>query len=158
MSAFIWKGGYPHKGWINTNIEDLGEGNYFKCEMCSNPVVRYKHTMEHLEIGAISTGCDCAEKMSEEYKGVGSAREEELKKLATSRKNFYVNGWHESEQNTFRKLGKDRLSITEVNNSYYWLVEKDTDEYSNVFNNTPCSTELESKQKIWDMYKDEGWK
>ncbi len=155
MSTFRWAEGYPRKGWHNIDIVDHGHGNYIKCVMCNNPEVRYEHIMKHETGIRLGVGCVCAEHMDVEYKG--QIAEDNMKKEAVRRNNFLKNAWHKNTDNILRKLGKDKITITEVNGEYYWLVEKDTDEYSNVYIATPCSSEIEAKRDVWQMYKDEEW-
>lgn len=58
--------GVPHKGWTYLGAQDTGSADH-TCEMCGQKNIRFVHTVEHPEHEALEVGCDCAEKMSEDY-------------------------------------------------------------------------------------------
>ena len=72
MATGKWcEAGVPHRGWTLVEVVDLGRGasNHETCEMCEAREIRYAHILEHASHGALSVGCDCAEKMIAGYVG-----------------------------------------------------------------------------------------
>lgn len=100
------KKGIPHKGWRYLGVEDLGEnlqpGESIiteTCEMCNHENIRYVHLLEHPDYdGILRVGCDCAEKLTEDYttpKYVESEHKNRLKR----KKNFMKQIWQYKPNN-----------------------------------------------------------
>lgn len=99
----------PHKGWINTAMDDLGPGNYTTCEMCGNERVRYVHVMRHAEYsGELMVGCLCAAKMENDYVGA-KARDKGIRARSARRSNWLKRKWRVS------KNGNDFLNYNGLN-------------------------------------------
>lgn len=108
------KPGIPHKGWQCIDVYDLGENaessediEYERCEMCNNEKIRYVHVMKHSEYKELlRVGCNCAEKMSEDYENP-CKRETDLKNKAVRRRNFNRKEWNfNSAKGTYSKKYK----------------------------------------------------
>jgi hypothetical protein len=105
MMAMWDKEGVPHKGWVCTEMIDLGEGledldaderkdYYESCQMCNQEGIRFVHVMEHKDFeGVLRVGYKCAEKMEEDYINPKN-RESELKNRYNRRSNFLKRDWH----------------------------------------------------------------
>lgn len=91
----------PHKGWTEIGMEDLGEEiepgeeiKYKQCEMCGNERIRYVHILSHPEYpGEIHVGCDCAERMTEDYVNPDK-NERNLRNRVNRKRNFMKQVWH----------------------------------------------------------------
>ena len=89
--------GVPHKGWVGLGVEDLGAPDH-SCEMCGNRSVRYVHTMFHPDHNDyLRVGCDCAEKMSNDYV-TPKTREREAKNRAQRRAAWPEKKWRTSKK------------------------------------------------------------
>lgn len=90
----------PHRGWKYFGMEDLGDDvypgetiPYEQCEMCGKERIRYVHLLRHPDYnGELRVGCDCASKMTEDYR---TPREQErnLQNRASRRRNFLKQEW-----------------------------------------------------------------
>lgn len=66
-AVYKWnKPGIPHKGWTHKSVKDLNHATG-ECGMCDKQSIRYLHTVSHDEWKDLQVGCDCAEKMCEDY-------------------------------------------------------------------------------------------
>lgn len=74
----------PHKGWTLTDVVDAYEYGFDdeQCEMCGTEI-KYVHILIHPEVeGEIHVGCQCAEKLTNDYKNP-KLREKSFKKRIT---------------------------------------------------------------------------
>ena len=117
MSNYWNLAGVPHKGWEYETIIDLrDEGEeYETCMMCGNDRIRFVHIVEHDEIHEeFKVGCDCAEKMTNDYVNPGKL-ERNLRNRAVRRSKWISKEWHVNEMGNqyFKKDG------------HYFLIFKD---------------------------------
>lgn len=114
--------GIPHKGWRLLDVIDIREDgqpveetDYETCMMCGNDRIRFVHIIEHDEVlEEFKVGCDCAEKMTNDY--VNSGRlERELRNRAVRRSKWIAKEWHVNEKGN-QYLKKD---------GHYFLIFKD---------------------------------
>lgn len=113
----------PHKGWRLLDVIDIREDGqsvedteYETCMMCGNDRIRFVHIVEHAEIDEeFKVGCDCAEKMTNDYVNPGKL-ERNLRNRAIRRSKWISKEWHENE-NGNQYLKKD---------GHYFLIFKDT--------------------------------
>lgn len=113
----------PHKGWRLLDVIDIREDgqsvedtDYETCMMCGNERIRYVHIVEHNEIDEeFRVGCDCAEKMTNDYVNPGKL-ERNLKNRAVRRSKWISKEWHFNEKGN-QYLKKD---------GHYFLIFKDT--------------------------------
>lgn len=68
MTGLYSEPGFPHKGWEESDCEDLGEGNYETCQACEKQEIRFVHILDHPDYPeSIRVGCVCAENLTEDY-------------------------------------------------------------------------------------------
>lgn len=112
----------PHKGWRLLDVIDIREDGqsvedteYETCLMCGNDRIRFVHIVEHDEIDEeFKVGCDCAEKMTNDYVNPGKL-ERNLRNRAVRRSKWILKEWHVNE-NGNQYLKKD---------GHYFLIFKD---------------------------------
>ena len=121
--ANLWnQEGIPHKGWKLIDVIDLKEHfdedyeiEYEHCMMCGHQGIRYVHLVTHENIAEeYRVGCDCAEKMTNDYLNPGKL-EKELKNRASRKKNWIKKEWKETVN------GNNYLRIE----SHFLLIYKD---------------------------------
>jgi hypothetical protein len=87
--------GVPHRGWVCTGIEDLGEPAA-TCEMCEVQTITYVHTMWHPDYPhPLDCGCICAGHMEQD---LVAAREREaaVKRRGARRSRWLHRHWRTS--------------------------------------------------------------
>lgn len=97
MTTGKWKQqGVPHKGWTNTDMEDLGFPHEI-CEMCEVQEIRYVHIMEHDDFPEpLRVGCICAGNMEEDRQSA-KMRENAFKNFGRRRQNWLKRkSWRQS--------------------------------------------------------------
>lgn len=112
----------PHKGWRLLDVIDIREDGqsvedteYETCMMCGNDKIRFVHIVEHNEIDEeFKVGCDCAEKMTNDYVNPGKL-ERNLRNRAVRRSKWISKEWHMNEKGN-QYLKKD---------GHYFLIFKD---------------------------------
>ena len=118
--------GVPHKGWTLIGYEDVKEedpdAEYESCEMCGNEI-RYVHILEHPDyVGTMRVGCNCAEKMTEDYT-TQRIHENEMQKRASRRVNFMRQVWHKNGNgNLIIKYKGVRITAIERNGNYGFVI------------------------------------
>jgi hypothetical protein len=111
--------GAPITGWLCYDIYDVFEDNinadFFTCELCGNPTVRFVHVMENVNwFGRISVGCVCAGILENDINSAKS-RETDIKNRAKRRETFMSNRflWREKPNGNFVYRFKGRwITIT----------------------------------------------
>jgi len=107
--------GVPKKGWVCTDIEDLGEPS-ITCEMCESQHIRYVHYMENERYeNILSVGCVCAGNMEHDL-AASKHREQSMKSRAGKRKRW-VNrkAWKTSQKgNTYIEADGYRVIVRQV--------------------------------------------
>jgi len=84
--------GFPHKGWVCIDIEDLGEPQA-ECEMCESQAIRYVHHMEHpLHSKTLAVGCVCAGHMEGNLYAARN-RDAAMQSRAAKRKRWITRIW-----------------------------------------------------------------
>lgn len=112
----------PHKGWRLLDVIDIREDGqlvedteYETCMMCGNDRIRFLHIVEHDEIDEeFKVGCDCAEKMTNDYVNPGKL-ERNLRNRAVRRSKWILKEWQVNEKGN-QHLKKD---------DHYFLIFKD---------------------------------
>ena len=91
--------GVPHKGWNLHDVVDardelgLKYGNYEDCQFCGQDQIRWIHILQHPDYpDMIEVGCDCAEKLTEDYVNP-KRRENELRNRSSRRSRFPSKQW-----------------------------------------------------------------
>ena len=114
--------GVPHKGWTLlgfVDIKDDPDADYETCMMCGNERIRYVHILSHPDYNEVMrVGCNCAEKMTEDYI---THREHEnyMQKRAARRRNFLKQEWYQNKSgNWILKYKGDRITAIERNGNY----------------------------------------
>lgn len=88
--------GIPHKEWTCVGIKDHGVPTTV-CEMCSAPLVRYVHYMQHPDYPEVlRVGEDCARHMQQPLVNP-KKREASLQTLARLEKTLWTQKWHVSQ-------------------------------------------------------------
>ncbi|GAB2820310.1 hypothetical protein [Ferruginibacter profundus] len=95
----------PHKGWRLLDVIDIREDGqsvedteYETCMMCGNDRIRFVHIVEHDEMHEeFKVGCDCAEKMTNDYVNPGKL-ERNLRNRAVRRSKWISKEWHVNEK------------------------------------------------------------
>ncbi len=113
----------PHKGWRLLDVIDIREDGqsvedteYETCMICGNDKIRFVHIVEHDEIlEEFKVGCDCAEKMTNDYVNPGKL-ERNLRNRGVRRSKWISKEWHVNEMGN-QYLKKD---------GHYFLIFKDT--------------------------------
>lgn len=88
--TYIWnQKDVPHKGWTLDGYEELDRADH-TCEMCGRPEIRFVHYMSHPTGLMRAVGCNCAEKMTDDYEEHEKIRQQDkwLKSRSQKRKNF----------------------------------------------------------------------
>jgi hypothetical protein len=113
------KPGVPHKGWSCVNVfdtradgESADEASYDECQMCGNEKIRYVHVMRHPEHPEeLHVGCQCAEKMSDDYFGP-KEKEKALRGRAGRRAKWLQRKWRLSANgNLWIKVDGNRFIV-----------------------------------------------
>ena len=114
--------GVPHKGWTLVGFEDIKDdpdADYETCEMCGNERIRFVHILSHPDYsGLMRVGCNCAEKMTDDYT---THREHEsyMQKRAARRRNFLKQEWVRNlKGNWILHYKGDRITAIERNGGY----------------------------------------
>jgi hypothetical protein len=110
--------GVPHKGWFLVDVIDVREDgqsewetDYETCMMCGHDKIRYVHIVEHDEMEEqFRVGCNCAERMTNDYVNPG-AREQELRNRAARRAKWIEKDWKVSRNGNIH-LNKDGHHLT----------------------------------------------
>jgi len=118
--ANYWKTpGVPHRGWSLTDVIDVREDgqpecetDYETCMMCGNERIRYVHVVKHAEVDReFSVGCDCAEKMTNDYVNP-KKKEKELRNRVNRKNNWAKRSWKtNSNDNSYLKMDGHYLLI-----------------------------------------------
>lgn len=99
--ANLWnQEGIPHKGWklidvidLKAHIDEDYDIDYEHCMMCGHQGIRYVHLVVHENIAEeFRVGCDCAEKMTNDYLNPDKL-EKELKNRASRKRNWIKKDW-----------------------------------------------------------------
>lgn len=109
MAVNHWKQqGIPHKGWQLLDVIDArydghkaSETNYEICMMCGREKIRFVHIVKHSDMNEeFRVGCNCAEKMTEDYTNP-EKRERELRNRANRIKKWSTTDWTKSRNGTY---------------------------------------------------------
>lgn len=115
------KPGVPHKGWVCITVFDtradgasVEAATYNECQMCGNEKIRYVHVMRHSDYGEeLQVGCQCAEKMSDDYLGPRE-KENALRGRASRRAKWLRRKWRLSANgNTYIKVDGNQFLVME---------------------------------------------
>lgn len=112
------KHGVPQKGWICTDIEDLGEPQV-ECEMCESQTIRYAHHMEHPNYPEpLTVGCVCAGHM-EGSLSAARERESRMRVRSSKRKRWLSRKWKiSSNGNPTLKSDGYRITVYQRGNGW----------------------------------------
>lgn len=76
-ARYILPAGYPHKGWTEVGVTDMGEDgddDRKTCAACGKESIRYVHHLHHAEAGLnLDVGCICACHLTGDYAGPKAA-------------------------------------------------------------------------------------
>lgn len=100
--------GIPRKGWTSENVSDVRadgqsveDTDYEICMMCNKEKIRYVHELSHPEVDEIfKVGCDCAEKMTEDYLNP-KKRENEVRNKSNRRSTFLKKDWGKNSKGNY---------------------------------------------------------
>lgn len=115
------KPGVPQKGWVFVTLfdtrsdgESAEDASYAEREMCGNERIRFVHVMRHPEYpDELQVGCNCAEKMTEDYVGPRE-REKALRGRATRRAKWLQRKWRVSANgNIYIKIDGNQFLVME---------------------------------------------
>ena len=110
--------GVPHKGWMCTDVEDLGDPGAV-CEMCKSQKIRYVHYMKHPDYpDELGVGCVCAGHMGQD-RDSPKRRERNLKNAHRRRNNWLDRNWRTSEKGN-PYLNTDGFNVVVYENGDKW--------------------------------------
>lgn len=150
--------GVPHKGWVLVNVIDVREDgqsewetDYETCMMCGHDKIRYVHIVEHDEAGKqFRVGCNCAERMTNDYVNPG-AREQELRNRAARRSKWVEKEWKTSRNgNIYIKKDGHVLTIFKDQKSGQYKCNIDG-EFGTLLYNTRADAKAHLFNKVEDM-------
>lgn len=142
MKDYIWnKKNLPHKGWVNIGHEDLEVPSH-TCQMCGKTEIRYVHTMYHFDVeDHIKVGCECAERMTDDYTTAKEQLRTMKKKTSWMTTNWKKLNLFGYEEKTFNSTdGRMTVGFFEVD-----------DKIAVVIGNLILSTRFETKQKAKEI-------
>lgn len=109
--------GFPHKGWVCTEVEDLGAA-LTTCGMCEVVAIRYVHTMVHPGQEPVLAGCVCAGWMEGD---VAAAQRREG--AAKSRAAFAMRGWRANSKGGYwRAVKGEGLKVATIPYGTEWKI------------------------------------
>jgi hypothetical protein len=120
--------GVPHRGWVCTDIEDLGEPDEV-CEMCETMEIRFVHTMTHPDYPEeLRVGRVCAGHMEGDSTGARE-REARVRKRSSRRDRWLQRRWRTSRNGNPFINTKDGLNVVVFRKGQDWgarLVDRHT--------------------------------
>jgi hypothetical protein len=134
--------GVPHRGWVCTVVEDLGEPDAAVCQMCETTKIRSVHTMAHPDYPeALRVGCVCAGHMAGDPTGARE-REARVRKRSSRRARWLQRRRWRTSRNGHPFINtKDGLNVAVFKKGQGWgarLVDRRTG-YINASNKSYAS-------------------
>lgn len=144
--------GVPHKGWDLHDVVDardergLEYGDYDSCQFCGQDQIRWVHILQHSDYqDLIEVGCDCAEKLTEDYVNP-KRRENELRNRSSRRGRFPEKGWKTSSKGNPYISHNGKLAVVFGTPSGKFKISIDKQIHSKAFN-----TMDEAKMGVFDI-------
>jgi hypothetical protein len=148
MKDYIWnKKNLPHKGWVNIGHEDLEVPSH-TCQMCGKTEIRYVHTMYHFDVeDHIKVGCECAERMTDDYTTAKEQLRKMKKKTSWMTTNWKKEDYYEYEQKTFNSIyGRTNVEIFKCDKGYALCIDR------RLYNSLTCPTKKEMKEMLYESF------
>ncbi|WP_152563395.1 hypothetical protein [Ruegeria halocynthiae] len=125
MNRGKWsQAGVPKKGWICSDIEDLGEPSE-TCQMCESQEIRFVHYMSHKDYpNVLACGCDCAGHMEGSLTR-SNERDKAMRNASKRRQNFpSLKSWAHSRNGnpTILKEGM-RVTVFQRGSRYKFVIK-----------------------------------
>lgn len=109
--------GIPHKGWILSDVIDLGKP-LESCMMCGKERIRFVHILKHEDIDEeYRVGCVCAENMTNDYI-THKEKELQLKNYAKR-----LSSWN---RRVWKETGRGNYYITIKKKQIFLFLDKKT--------------------------------